>query len=322
MKTRLPPEWHPQSAVWVSPPRNAETWPGCLDAARAQFERFIAELRRVVTVRTTDELGVPTLDAWVRDYGPLFTLTEDDRLHVHDFRFNSYGHKYDPPRTDDAVTRQLAERLGLPRTYHDVVLEGGSIEVNGDGVLMTTASCLLNPNRNPRLSRRDLESLLSDTLGVDGFLWLDGPLSGDDTDGHIDTLARFIGPDVIAAPRTHADDPDHALLEHNWRTLTDDRRFELVALPTPRPIVFDFPGDRFTPPRRERLPAGYANFLIANGSVFVPTYGQPADDDACRALDDAMPSHRVVPIPSDVLVVGQGVLHCLTMQQPAAREAP
>jgi len=318
---RWPAEWEPLAAVWVVPPHNEETWPGCLDKAQAEHAAWYDAMSEVITVRTTDELGIATNDSWIRDFGPLFVWRENPKprdghpsasseLVIHDFRFNGWGDKYETRDLDDAVPRKLAEALGLPIETHGHVLEGGALETDGRGTLLTTTDCLLHSTRNGDATQADVEALLRDTLGITRTIWLalpDGGLPGDDTDGHIDNAARFIGEQTVVV---------HPAIDP---TPLRDAGLRVIPLPLPGAMFYDYPADRFGPAKRQPLPASYANFLIANGRVFVPTFGQPSDDIALRLLDDAMPKHTPVPIRANHLIVGQGALHCLSMQQPAVR---
>jgi len=326
---RLPAEWEPQSCVWLVPPHNPQTWPGCFDRAAAQFDAFMTELARATPISTPAELGVATNDSWIRDFGPITTLDPLGQPLFHDFIFNGWGGKYESRDLDDAVPTQLASALGLPVAHHSFVLEGGSIAPNGRGTALTTEQCLLHPNR-PRThkppgqtARAYIEQTLHDTLGITHLIWLPGGIEGDDTDGHIDDVARFLDPHTIACISAPPGHPDHATTAANLEALRDahdpaGRPFDVIELPMPDPILYDFPPDRFGPGGTEPVPASYANFLISNGHVFVPVFGQPTDDQALRLLDDAMPGHRVVPVRAEWLVVGLGALHCLSMQQPAA----
>ncbi|MEM8738441.1 MAG: agmatine deiminase family protein [Planctomycetota bacterium] len=305
---RWPAEWEPLDAVWVIPPDNPETWPGCLDQAQSQHAAWCDAMREVVTVRTPGERGIATDDAWIRDFGPLFVWDAAGKLVVQDFRFNGWGQKYEDRPRDDALTGRLAEALGLACLRHDGVLEGGALDTDGRGTLLTTTQCLLHPNRNGPTDPSAVEHRLQQTLGITRIVWLDlpaGTLPGDDTDGHVDNAARFLRPCTVAVhPRLDVTPLRHAGLE-------------VVVLPEPAPLFYDYPADRFGPAKRMRLPCSYANFLIANGRIFVPTFGQPTDDPARRRLDEAMPHHTPVPVRAEHLVVGQGALHCLSMQQPA-----
>ncbi|MEM1108743.1 MAG: agmatine deiminase family protein [Planctomycetota bacterium] len=306
---RWPAEWEPLEAVWVVPPHNPETWPGCLDEAQREHAAWCEAMSEVVRVRATDELGIATNDSWVRDFGPLFVLDASGQIVVQDFRFNGWGDKYEIRDLDNVVPRKLADALDLSIVSHDFVLEGGALDTDGRGTLLTTPGCLLNPNRNGEMSRTDIEQRLHETLGITRTIWVDLPpngLPGDDTDGHIDNAVRFVSPSTVVI---------HPAIDPSPLYPAD---LKVIPLPEVEPIFYDYPADRFGPAKRMQLPASYANFLIANGRVFVPTFGQPSDDIALRTMDDAMPNHSPVPIRSNHLVVGQGALHCLSMQQPAA----
>lgn len=314
---RFPAEWEPLEAVWVVPPHNAETWPGCLPQAQAEHAAWCTAMREVVWVRSTKKAFLSTDDSWIRDFGPLFVFDADRKLVVQDFRFNGWGNKYEPRPQDDEIAQALGETLGLAIVRHPRVLEGGALDTNGQGTLLTTTDCLLNPSRSdqdaPPPTREAMEELLGEHLGITRTVWLTAPdaellpgaLLGDDTDGHVDNLARFITPDTVAA---------HPALD---TTPLRDAGLNVLTLPQPAPLFYDYPATEGEPAERRPLPASYANFLIANGRVFVPTFGQPADDEALRLLDEAMPDHTPVPIRANHLVVGLGALHCLSMQQPA-----
>jgi agmatine deiminase len=318
---RMPAEWDALACVWLVRPHNHETWPGCLEGAQVEWEAWRRAMERVVRVRTTDELGIPTNDSWIRDFGPVFVKDAAGRVAAHAFTFNGWGGKYEVRSLDDAVPDRLEPELGMPMWRHDFVLEGGSIDSNGHGTLLTTRQCLENVNRNPRSGGEGIEGMLREALNADNIVWLPGGIEGDDTDGHVDDLARFVRRDVVAAVRAPAGHPDHAMLEANWQALQSARcerggRLELVELPSPEPIHHDFPADRFGPGGRRMLPASHANFLFANGCVFVPCFGGASDEVACRRLEQAS-GHRAVPVMARHLVVGLGSLHCLSCHQPA-----
>ena len=326
---RMPAEWEPLDAVWLVRPHNPETWPGCLDQAQAQWDAFAAALARHVRVRTTDELAIPTIDSWIRDFGPIFVVRASTPhtphptpppLAAHDFVFNGWGGKYEDRSLDDIVPVAIARHLDVPLFRHDLVLEGGSIEVNGRGTVMTTDQCLCNPNRNPDLTRDQIVEQLHAALGTRHVIWLPGGIVGDDTDGHIDDIARFIAPDQVVATQPSGG-PDHAMLERNWQALEaardqDGQPLQLTPLPAPDPIMYNFPPDRFGPGGVGPIPASYANFLIANDAVLVPIFGQASDDVALRTLERAMPRHTVIGCRAEHLVVGLGAFHCLSQQQP------
>lgn len=357
---RMPAEWESAECVWAVPPHNPETWPGCLEAAQAQHADWVDLMRPYVEVRTPGSLGIDTDDSWIRDFGPVFVVREQKRgresfpttpqhapqltpqkktpdpffadLAAHDFRFNAWGAKYEGERhRDDVVPQHLAAKLGFPLWVHDFVLEGGSIDVNGVGAVMTTQQCLFNANRNPWATPEAIEQTLHNTLGTRHIVWLPGGIDGDDTDGHIDDVARFVNETTVAvvvAPEGHA---DYAVTQRNLAALQQAKdqageALNIVGLPTPEPILYDYPapppgidpGD--DPVGLQPVPASYANFLIANDAVFVPVFGQAGDDIACGVLEKVLPGRTVVPVRAEHLVVGLGALHCLSMQQPRVQD--
>jgi agmatine deiminase len=323
----------------LSWPHNRESWPGVFEGvepAMVEFVRALAQCEPVhINVRDAEHerqvrkllasavpperlrlFHFPTNDAWARDHGAIFVTrpTVEAPLLAVDFDYNAWGNKYPPFDLDRQIGRLMAEALGVPRyAVPGVVMEGGSLEVNGEGALLTTEQCLLNPNRNPTLSRADLERLLRDSFGVREILWLGEGIEGDDTDGHIDDLTRFVAPNtVVTVVEPNLADPNHAPLAANRRLLdtlsVGGRPLEVLELPMPAPQYLD----------DQRLPASYANFYIANGAVLVPVFGCPADDAACGILRECFPGRRVVPVDCRVLIAGLGALHCLTQQVPAA----
>jgi len=274
----------------------------------------------------------PAYEPWCRDHGPIFltrpgpdrwrsdALGPDtrmrlraDTLAVVDWGYNAWGGKYPPFDLDDAVPQHVARSLDVPLFQPGVILEGGSIDVNGQGTLITTEACLLHSNRNPHLERGEIERLLRDFLGVQHILWLGDGIAGDDTDGHVDDLARFVNPTtVVAVVEDDPADENHKPLTENLRrlrTMTDQdgKALRIVTLPMPRPV---FHGG-------QRLPACYANFYVANAIVLVPTFDDPADARAIEILQRLFPDRRVVGIPSLDLIWGLGAFHCITQQQPA-----
>ena len=341
----LPAEWEPHTATWLAWPHNRETWPDVFPAIAEVYVEMVTALhrrervcicmndadttRRVrerltaagVDCTTVGFFRVPTNDAWIRDFGPLFVTrhTASDGagrrlggLCLTNWTFNAWGGKYPPWDLDDAVPRRLADRLGLPLVTPGVVLEGGAIDVNGRGMALTTEACLLNPNRNPRLTRAAIEQALRDYLGVRHVGWLGDGIVGDDTDGHVDEVARFVDPTtVVCAVEDDPGDPNYAPLQDNLRRLQamrdqDGRPLRIVPLPMPAAVEHD----------GQRLPASYANFYVANAVVLVPTFGQAADQKALAILRTVFPGRRVCGIPSADLAVGLGGVHCITMQQP------
>jgi agmatine deiminase len=272
-------------------------------------------LARKTDLKQVDLHVVPTNDAWVRDHGAIFVVNASapEPLLALAYEYNAWGGKYPPYDLDRAVPRQMAEILRVPSFAPGIVLEGGSIEGNGEGVLLTTEQCLLNPNRNPHLGRTEIEQLLRDSLGVSRIVWLGEGIAGDDTDGHVDDLTRFVNPGaVVTVVEPNRADPNHAPLAANRRHLDeveiDGRKLDVVELPMPEPLYN----------AGQRLPASYANFYIANELVLVPVFACRQDDAACALIGECFPGRRIVPIDSRPLVTGLGALHCLTQQVPAA----
>jgi agmatine deiminase len=258
----------------------------------------------------------PTDDAWVRDHGPIYVVRDRDgnrERAINDWGYNAWGNKYPPYNNDDVVPSRIAEEMGEPLFKPGIVMEGGSLDVNGRGTLITTESCLLNPNRNPHLNREQIEGYLRDYLGVTNILWLGDGIAGDDTDGHVDDLTRFVSPDVVVT--VVEDDPEdenyEALKENHERLLRmkDERGnpLRVIELPMPGPVYFE----------DQRLPASYANFYIANNSVLVPVYRHENDEKACAILQKTFTDRKVIAIDCVELIWGLGSIHCVTQQQPA-----
>ena len=332
----MPAEWKPHTATWLSWPRREgisfpESFDCVLPALRAMVEALIeseqvcinvsngaheAEARSVLRGLPMERITfyrVATNEPWCRDHGPIFlTRDHDPRLAVVDWDYNAWGNKYPPFDLDEVVPTRLAEILKLPVFYPHMILEGGSIDVNGSGALLTSESCLLNKNRNPNLSRDEIEQRLRDYLGVTDILWLGDGIAGDDTDGHIDDLTRFVSErTVVTVVEENRDDENYEPLQQNLARLSDmkidDRKLDILTLPMPKKIV------------REglRLPASYANFYIANTRVLVPTFADANDEAALSGLRRCFPERRVVGIDCRELIWGLGTFHCLTQQQPA-----
>jgi agmatine deiminase len=333
---RMPAEWEPHAATWLSwPRREGISFPGSFDrvlpALRTMVEALVeseqvcvnvcngaheAEVREVLRGLSMERVTfhrIPTNEPWCRDHGPIFlTRNVDPKLAVVDWDYNAWGNKYPPFGLDENVPTRVAEVLDLPVFYPHMILEGGSIEGNGAGSLLTTESCLLNPNRNPNLSRTEIEERLRNYLGVQEILWLGPGIAGDDTDGHVDDLARFVSEQtVLAVVEENRSDENFQPLQENLARLREmkinNRKLEIVTVPMPKKIV------------REdlRLPASYANFYIANRSVLVPTFADRADKIALSILRDCFPDRRVIGIDCRELIWGLGTFHCLTQQQPA-----
>lgn len=254
---------------------------------------------------------IPTNDAWARDHGPTFLFAPaGKRWLAVDWRYNAWGGKYPPWEDDDQVPRRLSKALGFDRFEPGIVMEGGAIDGNGSGLIMTTTECLLNPNRNPQLSRSETERYLCDCLGAEKILWLEHGIAGDDTDGHIDELARFVGPtSVVAAYEDNPADENYDPLRANFEQLermTDQHGQQLEVFPLPMPTAKFHNG--------QRMPASYCNFYIANGVVIVPRFADPADDQACDVLAQCFPERHIVPLDALDLVWGLGAFHCITQQ--------
>lgn len=341
----FPAEWAPQDGVQLTWPNDRGDWAPYLARVEPVFVALAREIarREQVLIGCYDNahclavaerlrtagvemgrvrlLAAPSNDTWARDHGPI-TIYTDGRPRMLDFTFNGWGGKYDA-ELDNRITGRLAAAGAFddcPLDPVDLVLEGGGIETDGAGTLLTTTSCLLAPTRNPHLDRAQLETRLGELLGVDRFLWLHlGHLEGDDTDGHIDTLARFCNPDTIAYQG--CDDPGDShypalsAMAEELRALRtrDGRPYRLVELPWPQP-KHNAQG--------QRLPATYANFLIINGAVLAPTYADPADALALERLQACFPNHAIVPIDCSALILQYGSLHCVTMQLPRGVLAP
>jgi len=337
----FPPEWARHSGTWISWPRPEgisfpERYRDSIEdvirviATIAQFEtvhlnvpntnyrhivRDVLDVRGV-PLRRIRFHEIPTNECWTRDHGPAFVLrTRRGRTEaaIVDWGFNAWGGKYPPFDADDAVPTRVAERLELPVFYPGIVMEGGAVDFNGEGTILTTTSCLLNKNRNPRLSRAEVEQYLKDYYGQEHVVWLGEGIEGDDTDGHVDDLARFVDARTIVIGMEDDDsDPNHEVLLENRRKLAlardqQGRRFEVVELPMPRPVTY----------HGQRLPATYMNFYFVNGALLVPTFGQAARDRRALAiLQQLMPKRRVVGVDCRALIWGLGAIHCLTQQQP------
>jgi agmatine deiminase len=339
---RMPAEWHRHSATWLTWPKDPETWPDRVPQVEGIFLQMVAALapHETVNLLVDDEETeasvrrrcafpgpesirfhqIPTVDSWIRDYGPNFLVNDEGGLAYNDWIFNAWGNKYEELKQDDSIPSRLESLLKVPRFEPGIVMEGGSIEVNGAGCVLTTEQCLLNPNRNPDLSKGEIEQQLKDYLGVEKVLWLGEGIVGDDTDGHIDDLARFVAPDVIVcAVEEDPEDANYKLLQDNLRrlrTMTDveDRPFEIVTLPMPGVV-----GGTSTDNRNlDRLPASYANFYVANNVVLVPIFRHANDARALETLQRLFNSHRAVGINCEPLVWGMGTIHCVTQQQPEA----
>lgn len=339
---RWPAEWEPHAATWVTWPHNRETWPGRhLDGAEEAFVAMARALagRETLCVAVGDDAHegrararlraggvdpdrdvrfhrIATDDGWMRDCGPIFVRGEPaagDALIGIDFGFDAWGGKYPPWERDAAVAAAVCAAAGVPHLRAPLVLEGGAIDGDGRGTVLTTESCLLHPNRGSGRTREGLEEALARWLGARCVLWLERGIEGDDTDGHVDDIARFVAPGtVVAAAEPDAADPNAAPLAENLRRLRGMRDAEGMPL-----AVAELP----MPPRLEsdgeRCPASYANFYLANDVALVPVFGASSDARALAVLREVLADREVVGIPAADLVVGLGAIHCVTQQQPS-----
>ena len=339
---RLPAEWEPHEATWLSWPHKEASWPGKIATIFPVYAQMVAALARSETVHinVNDERmeaqarsfldaaraagdirfhRFATNDAWCRDHGAIILAHRDGqqaavpRLAI-DWDYNAWGNKYPPHDLDNLIPSSMAQTLKIPCRSGGMVLEGGSIDSNGAGVLLTTEGCLLNPNRNRQLSQAEIETRLIDMLGVEKVLWLGDGIAGDDTDGHVDDLTRFVDERrVVTAVEADPADDNFAPLQENLRrleTMTDlqGRPLEIIPIPMPPPVVYE----------GQRLPASYANFYIANTVVLLPTYNHPHDELARQTLAKLFPSREVIGLDCTDLIWGLGAFHCLTQQVPAA----
>ncbi len=329
MSWRAPPEWAPHAAMWTAWPSDPDLWEENLAPARkaiGAMVRALAEGEPVVVLTASDEaetdaravlLARPAAhpihirrerfgDIWLRDTGAIILSDRAGGCRAAGFRFNGWGGKYDLPG-DGEVAQAMADALGLSYTAHDWVLEGGAIDVDGTGLAVTTEQCLLNPNRNPGLSRTDIEARLRCDLGIERVVWLGEGLAGDHTDGHVDNLARFVAPGRLAIPVPHgADDPNAAVY---LNAAARARAFGLEVVPLPSPGRVEVGG--------EIVAASYMNFIIGNAAVVVPVHGRPNDEAAMAAVAALFPGRRTVGVRSDAVLTGGGSFHCITQQVPS-----
>ena len=344
---RLPAEWDPHDATWIAWPHNCGDWPGKLTPVRWAFVEIARKLAASETVRILVNskahevrarrllaradvpesciqfFRIPTDRAWTRDFGPIF-LREDSggELAVVRFKLNAWA-RYDDWSLDDAVAGRVGGKLGfktfsVTRKGRRFVLEGGSVDTNGNGVFLASEPCLLDNGRqvrNPGVGRGEVESVLGDYLGAKQILWMGGGMSGDDTNGHVDNFCRFVGPErVVLCEESSGRDPNARALEENRECLEGQRlnggsNLDVVRIPVPSPLIFD----------GHRLPASYTNFYISNGHVLVPTFNDPKDRIALGILSELFKDREVVGIHAVDLIWGLGGIHCLTREQPKSR---
>jgi len=333
---RFPAEWEPHVATWFTYPHSDDSFPGKIESVYPSYMRFIAETAKSEKVRINvpatfkdrllhqlDEAYVDirqveiferkSNDVWCRDHGPAFVVKDTSKRQkaIVDWEFNAWGNKY-PHDADNLIAGAIAADFGLPVYRPGIVMEGGSVEFNGEGTLLTTSACLLNPNRNPHLNQQQIEQYLHDYYGVHQIIWLGDGIAGDDTDGHIDDISRFANPHtIITAVETNKNNVNHQPLQENLRTLQRIRLLngsqpDIVELPMPAPVIHN----------GQWLPASYANFYITNDAVVVPTFRCSQDDRAMQILTLCFPARQIVGIDSTDIVWGFGSFHCLSQQEP------
>lgn len=340
MKTfRMPAEWELHDATWLTWPHNVgNTWYEGLDKISLVFAKMAAALSQgeivhilianpeiekiaknaLVTQKVVKENIIfhywATNDSWIRDYGPIYVYDDEDNKHILDWTYNAWGGKY-PAELDNLIPQKIASLQKSPFSSPGIILEGGSIDVNGKGTLLTTKACLLNPNRNSNLNQSQIEDYLKKYLGVSNIIWLGDGIVGDDTDGHVDDIIRFVGPKtIVSAFEENEKDENHKALKENWEQLTKSkdeqgRPFNLIKLPMPDPVYY----------KEDRLPASYANFYIGNKVVLVPTYQCSKDEIALAILQNHFKDREVIGIDFHDCILGLGSLHCLSQQEPALK---
>lgn len=335
---RFPAEWEEHEATWLSWPHKEESWPDKLEEIYPYYSEFVKVLSEFefVRINVVDEemrkfamdcimqAGAklenveffihPTNDAWCRDHGPAFLINPnaEEKKVIVDWGYNAWGGKYPPYDLDDDIPTKIGKEFGLPVFYPKIVMEGGSVDFNGKGTLLTSKSCLLNSNRNPHLSQDEIENYLREYYGVEQILWVEDGIIGDDTDGHIDDTIRFVNENtVLAVVEDNPDDENYEILKRNLEQLKkmkllNGELLNIVELPMPAPVIWD----------GQRLPASYANFYIANKSVIVPTYRCEKDVIALEIIQKYFPDRKVVGIDSTEIIWGLGSFHCLSQQEP------
>jgi agmatine deiminase len=334
----FPAEFHPHVATWLSWPHKEASWPGKINSIYPQYCQFIKYLTEseIVRINVNDDAmkafaighlrnaGVnlnkveffihPTNDAWCRDHGPAFLINPSEKKKVIvDWNYNAWGGKYPPFDKDDIIPTLIASHFQLPVYHPGIIMEGGSVEFNGKGTLLTSACCLLNENRNPHLNKEQLETYLQDFYGVEQILWVDEGIVGDDTDGHIDDTVRFVNEDtVVTVVESDKADENYELLQQNLKQLQQMRllngkQLNVIELPMPDAVIFE----------DQRLPASYANFYISNKHVIVPTYRSANDDKALQIIAGCFKDREIIGIDSTEIIWGLGSFHCLSQQEPA-----
>ena len=335
----FPAEFAPQAATWLSWPHKEASWPGKINTIYPFYSQFVKELTlgQKVCINVNDEAmknsatghlqnaGVdlskvefffhPTNDAWCRDHGPAFLINPNATEHkkvIVDWGYNAWGNKYPPYDLDDVIPTLIGKHYNIPVFYPKIVMEGGSVEFNGKGTIMTSTACLLNSNRNPHLNQQQIEKYLCDYYGAEQILWVNDGIVGDDTDGHIDDTVRFTNEDtVLTVVEENKQDANYQLLQDNLQQLKQMRllngkQLNIVELPMPDEVVYD----------EQRLPASYANFYIANHAVIVPVFNCAKDDTALQIIQSCFPDRKVVGIDSTEIIWGLGSFHCMSQQEP------
>ena len=334
----FPAEFAKHEAIWLTWPHKEESWPGKIASIYPSYTEFVkvVALTERVCINVVDEkmrnsankmlqlAGVdltkvtfylhPSNDAWCRDHGPSFLIRNhpEDKKAIVDWNYNAWGNKYPPFDLDDVIPTLIGKQLGLPVFNPGIIMEGGSVDFNGAGTVITSTACLLNPNRNPDLNQVEIEQYLMDYYGQDQVLWVDEGIVGDDTDGHIDDTVRFVNEDtVLTVVEENTSDDNYALLQHNLKQLKSMRllngkQLNIVELPMPDPVIWE----------EQMLPASYANFYIANNQVVVPTFRAVKDDKALQIIQSCFPDREIVGIDSTDIIWGLGSFHCLSQQEP------
>jgi agmatine deiminase len=334
---RFPAEWEKHEATWLTYPYLDDSFPGKLNSIYPSYLEFIKQIsfgekvrinvpdeaHKQTLIRQLTESGVdlkqietflyPSNDVWCRDHGPAFVINPqaNEKKAIVSWKFNAWGNKY-PADLDNQIPDKIARHFGLPIFHPGIIMEGGSVEFNGNGTILTTKACLLNKNRNPNLTLQQIERYLYDYYGVEQILWLNDGIAGDDTDGHIDDITRFVNEDtVVTVVETNVQDENYKLLQENLEELkkmrlSNGKQLNIIELPMPGPQYFD----------GRRLPASYANFYIANAAVIVPTFRCICDEMALEILSEVFSDRKVIGIDSVDLIWGLGSFHCLSQQEP------
>ncbi|MBO9594895.1 MAG: agmatine deiminase family protein [Niabella sp.] len=335
----FPAEWHPHDATWLSWPHKEASWPDKIHTIYPYYARFVKELAKgervcinvvddTMKAAATNQLeaaGVdmekvafydhPTNDAWCRDHGPAFLINPGAAVKkvIVDWGYNAWGGKYPPFDLDDVIPTKIGAHYNIPVYHPGIVMEGGSVEFNGSGTILTSTACLLNENRNPHLNQEQIETYLYNYYGAEQVLWVEEGIVGDDTDGHIDDTIRFVNEDtVLAVVEEDKNDENYLLLQQNLKQLKamrllNGKQLNIIELPMPEAVIWE----------DQRLPASYANFYIANQAVIVPTFRSKYDDKALRIIEAAFPARKVVGIDSTEIIWGLGSFHCLSQQEPS-----